>query len=94
MTVNGGSRKFMFYSGGIIDSSDCDENLSHAVIGVGYGTDEKTGKDYFIIKNSWGKNWGEGGFARIAADTDTFRGGMCGILKQNYIAFIKLVDAK
>ena len=65
-------RNFLFYLRGIIDSKNCGSKINHAVLAVGYGTDKKTGKDYFIIKNSWGWLWGEGGYAKIAADQSKF----------------------
>lgn len=35
------------------------ENTQHAVVIVGWG------EDYWIIKNSWGPEWGNGGYAHI-----------------------------
>eukprot|EP01132_Coremiostelium_polycephalum_P005735 gene5735-7132_t len=57
------AKSWPFYSGGIFDRA-CGENLSHAVLLVGYSTDKATGKQYYIIKNSWG-SWGEKGYIRV-----------------------------
>jgi C1A family cysteine protease len=60
---------FQFYKGGII-SSGCGTATDHGVLVVGYGD------GYWIVKNSWGPNWGEKGFVRIA---DKSGAGVCGI---------------
>ena len=65
------------YTGGILDktSSQCPSYaMNHAVTMVGYGHDDASGKDYWIIKNSWGKSWGEKGYFRIRRGNGT-----CGI---------------
>ena len=52
---------FQHYGGGIFYQSDCSGvYLSHAVIVVGYTP------DYWIIKNSWGTQWGEDGYVNMA----------------------------
>ena len=33
--------------------------INHAVLAVGYGTDEATGLDYVLAKNSWNTTWGD-----------------------------------
>eukprot|EP00922_Rhytidocystis_sp_ex-Travisia-forbesii_P069724 GHVS01104146.1.p1 GENE.GHVS01104146.1~~GHVS01104146.1.p1 ORF type:complete len:567 (+),score=110.88 GHVS01104146.1:537-2237(+) len=69
---------FQFYSHGVFGGK-CGNSLDHGVLAVGYGTDEKTGTDYWIVKNSWGPNWGDHGFIRLAQHKKD--GGECGILE-------------
>jgi len=65
----------MSYSGGIITGTpdQCSSmGTDHAVTLVGY---DNTGSiPFWIVKNSWGLNWGEKGYFRIQADND-----LCGI---------------
>ena len=64
-----------YYSSGIINltARQCDpDGMNHAVTLVGYGTDNNT--PYWLVRNSWGKSWGEKGYFRV------YRGsGVCGI---------------
>jgi len=63
------------YDGGIF-SGCTNTTTDHAVTVVGYGSDPESGKDYWLIKNSWGKAWGEEGYIRMERGV-----GMCGIGK-------------
>jgi len=62
----------MYYSGGVYTSVPNQrtewEKVDHAVLLVGYG--EENGKKYWILQNSWGKDWGEHGYFRMARGTD------------------------
>lgn len=58
----GETSSFQFYSSGIYNDPLCPTQISrldHVVLIVGFGTDNKTNQDYWLAKNSWGKNWGE-----------------------------------
>lgn len=65
VAIEAENNNFRAYSGGII-ASGCGTNLDHGVTVVGYGLDDASGQDYFIVKNSWGEAWGEEGYVRIA----------------------------
>ena len=65
---------FHQYTGGVITGTTCGTQLDHGVLAVGYGTDIATGHEYFLVKNSWGPEWGEHGYVRIGLE-------QCGIYK-------------
>eukprot|EP00435_Cladocopium_sp_Y103_P073544 s627_g44.t1 len=72
---------FQLYTGALesgIISKECGTKLDHGVLLVGYG--QSGGQAYWIIKNSWGFQWGEDGFGRLARGVGGE--GECGILSQ------------
>jgi KDEL-tailed cysteine endopeptidase len=75
---------FQFYSSGVI-KANCGANLDHAVLTVGY---KKVGVlEAWIVKNSWGTEWGDQGYVYISTIPALNQGqGVCGILAQPVIA--------
>jgi C1A family cysteine protease len=59
------------YTGGVITVA-CEPELNHATLIIGYGSSD--GVSYWIMKNSWGSDWGENGFYRIQRGV-----GLCGL---------------
>jgi cathepsin C len=75
---------FMFYSDGVyktaakkgavsflknhIDYDQEWERVDHAVVAIGWGDED--GQPYWRIQNSWGADWGEDGFFRMARGID------------------------
>ncbi|CAN8230874.1 unnamed protein product [Cochlearia groenlandica] len=70
------AQEFMLYKSGIYNGP-CGTNLDHALVIVGYGNEN--GQDYWIVRNSWGKQWGEAGYAKMARNIKTSPSGLCGI---------------
>ena len=71
---------FQFYKSGVVDDVKCGTNLDHGVLVVGYGSE--SGKDYWVVKNSWGPRWGDNGYIKIARSNSTSDAGICGIASQ------------
>ena len=71
---------FQSYSSGVITSSLCGTKLDHGVLIVGYG--EENGIKYWLVKNSWGSNWGDNGFVKIERSESAKDDGVCGIAMQ------------
>mmetsp|Transcript_45204 Transcript_45204/g.141668 ORF Transcript_45204/g.141668 Transcript_45204/m.141668 type:complete len:208 (+) Transcript_45204:639-1262(+) len=53
------------YTDGVM--KECGTNINHCVQAVGVDT----GAGYWLVRNSWGTDWGEGGFIRLEFGQDT-----------------------
>lgn len=76
VAIDAGSLTFQFYSSGVF-TGPCNTNLDHGVTIVGYGVSDD-GIKYWLVKNSWGEQWGEQGYVRMQRDVAA-KEGICGI---------------
>ena len=86
VAIEADQKTFQLYSSGVF-VGECGTSLDHGVGLVGYGT--MGGVDYYILRNSWGNTWGDGGYMYLGRGNDpatgkTFNGGagQCGVLGQ------------
>uniref|UniRef100_A0A668V3W4 Cathepsin L.1 n=1 Tax=Oreochromis aureus TaxID=47969 RepID=A0A668V3W4_OREAU len=64
IAVDASHESFQLYQSGVAIDSRCSNNhFSHAMLIVGYGAEN--GHDYWLVKNSWGLDWGEEGYIKM-----------------------------
>jgi hypothetical protein len=55
----------------------------HCVVVVGWGTDAVSGHPFWIVQNSYGPGWADGGFARVLRGADLLEGEWRGLFLAN-----------
>ncbi|KAK9721045.1 Cathepsin propeptide inhibitor domain (I29) [Popillia japonica] len=64
--IDASQMTFQFYSQGVYYDEDCKneaKSVNHAVLVVGFGR-EPDGQKYWLVKNSYGPEWGNGGYIK------------------------------
>lgn len=73
VAIDASRPSFFLYKSGVYYDPSCTSNVNHGVLVIGYG--KQDGKDYWLVKNSWGHYFGDKGYILMARNS----GNHCGI---------------
>ncbi|KAF4714486.1 hypothetical protein FOZ63_007109 [Perkinsus olseni] len=80
------NKAFHHYSQGVFSDTSCNgHQMNHAAVVVGYGS--QGGDDYYIIRNSWGTDWGQKGYMYLKRGVSGE--GQCSILNYMLVPTLK-----
>lgn len=86
VAIDASHTSFQLYQSGVYTEPDCSSSqLDHGVLVVGYGTDADSGKDYWLVKNSWGTQWGDEGYIKMERNNRN----QCGVASQASYPIVK-----
>ncbi|CAF3862364.1 unnamed protein product [Adineta steineri] len=72
--VDASHTSFQIYQSGVYDEPQCQPKFpDHGIFIVGYGNE--SGKDYWLLKNSWDTQWGEKGYIKVVRNKNN----QCGV---------------
>ena len=88
----------MYYKSGIViikkdKMNITEETTTHAVTIIGWGHNELYDLDYWIVRNSWGEDWGMNGYMLVKAGDNVMgiEDYVCFIGNSNYFSYRKIL---